>query len=65
MIIINGNFFNWEEGMTIANFLELKKYTYPKVIVKLNGNIIPKNKYTSTNIKDEDDIQVIYLLAGG
>lgn len=65
MILINGKEHDWSKGLTIQGVLDMKRFTFPKIIIKVNGNLIPKHKYTSTLINDGDEVQVIHLLAGG
>ncbi len=65
MIKINGREHQWSEGITVDGLLKMKKFTYPKIIVKINNNLVPKHEYATTLINDGDDIQVIHLLAGG
>lgn len=65
MILINGKKHTWTEKLTVQEILDIKKYTFPKIIVKINGRLIPKHEYASTLIYDEDEVQVIHLLAGG
>ncbi len=65
MILINGKEHEWSETLTVQRVLEIKKYTFPKIIVKINGKLIPKHEYASTLIYDGDEVQVIHLLAGG
>ncbi|MDF2547927.1 MAG: thiamine biosynthesis protein ThiS [Anaerosolibacter sp.] len=65
MIKVNGRDFEWQEGLTVAKLLEKKRYTYPKIIVKVNERLINKQQYVSTVIYDGDDVKVIHLLAGG
>lgn len=65
MILINGKEHEWTKDLTVQEILDIKKYTFPKIIVKVNGNLIPKHEYTSTLIYDKDELQVIHLLAGG
>lgn len=65
MIIINGKEHVWSEELTVQGILDIKKYTFPKIIVKVNGKLIPKHEYATTLIYDEDEVQVIHLLAGG
>ncbi|MFZ5966512.1 MAG: sulfur carrier protein ThiS [Bacillota bacterium] len=65
MIKVNSKDFEWEEGLTVQRLLEKKRYTYPKIIVKINGHLISKEEYHSTLINDGDDVQAIHLLAGG
>jgi len=65
MILVNGKEYEWKEGLTIQEILNVKKYTFPKIIVKINNNIIPKHEYATTLIHDGDEIKIIHLLAGG
>jgi thiamine biosynthesis protein ThiS len=53
------------ETMTINEMLDLKKYTFRLRIIKVNGELIPKEKYDSTMIQDGDKIQILYLMSGG
>ncbi|MBB6216554.1 sulfur carrier protein [Anaerosolibacter carboniphilus] len=65
MIKVNGRDFEWEDGLTVEKLLEKKRYTYPKIIVRINEKLILKEQYRSTSIYDGDDVKVIHLLAGG
>lgn len=65
MIIVNGKKHEWDKPITVKELLEIKQYVYPKLVVKINGKFIPKNEYNNTLIYDNDEIQVIHLLAGG
>lgn len=65
MIKVNGKDSEWKEGLTVQDILEQKKYTFPKIIVRVNGSIIPPEEYSRTIIYDGDDIIAFHLLAGG
>jgi sulfur carrier protein len=65
MIKLNNRDFEWEEGLTVQGLLDKKSYTYPKLIIKINNLLIPSEEYSSTLIRDGDDVKVIHLLAGG
>lgn len=65
MIMLNNRACQWQEGLTIAALLAQKKYTFPKIIVQLNGEHIPVEAYETTLIHDGDDVKAIHLLAGG
>lgn len=65
IIKVNGRDFEWEKDLTVSKLLELKKYTFPKIIVRINDEFISKNEYSTTLINDGDDVKVIHLMAGG
>ena len=65
MIKVNGRDREWEENLTVELLLKKCKYTFPLIMVKVNGEYIPKEKYEDTLITDNDDVQVIHSIAGG
>lgn len=65
MITLNNRACQWQEGLTIAELLAQKKYTFPKIIVQLNGEHVPVEAYATTVIQEGDDVKAIHLLAGG
>lgn len=65
MIKVNGRNFQWEEGLTVEKLLEKKRYTFPKIIVKINGVLIKKEEWPDTIINDGDDVKAIHIFAGG
>lgn len=62
---VNGRDFPWEENLTIERIMELKGYTFPKIYVKINGELIEKEEYGNTIVNKGDIVQIIHLLAGG
>lgn len=65
IIKLNNRDFPWEDGMTVECLMNMKKFTYSRIIVKINGKHIEQDDYTNTVINDGDDVQMIHLLAGG
>ena len=53
------------ESMSVDEMLDLKKFSFRMRIVKINGELISKDKYGSTIIHDGDNIQMFYLMSGG
>lgn len=65
MIKVNDRDFEWEEGLTVVKLLEKKRYTFPKIIVRINGQLVKKEDWPSTIINDGDDVKAIHVFAGG
>ncbi|MEW6622488.1 MAG: sulfur carrier protein ThiS [Bacillota bacterium] len=65
MIKVNNRDMEWFEGMTVQALLDKCKYTYPSLVVSINGKVVLKEKYPSTMINDGDDVKVIHMMAGG
>jgi thiamine biosynthesis protein ThiS len=54
-----------KEPLSINEMLELKKFSFKMRIIKLNGVLIPKEKYYSTFIHEGDIVNMLYLMSGG
>jgi sulfur carrier protein len=65
MIKVNGRDHQWSEGLTVKVLLEQKKYTFSKIIVRINGEVIEPQSYETTFIQDGDEVIAFHLLAGG
>jgi thiazole synthase/sulfur carrier protein len=64
-IIINGNKVAWQEGMTVRDALKIMNYTFPMLVIKLNGKLVPKAEYDITEIPCGAELMVIHLISGG
>lgn len=65
MIKLNNRDFQWEQGMTVDDIMKIKKFSWPKIIVKINGHHVAEEDYKTTIVNDGDDVQMLHLLAGG
>lgn len=65
MIQVNNRDFEWEEGLTVEKLLKKKNYVFHRIIVRINGELIPKGKYATTQINDGDDVKAIHIFGGG
>jgi sulfur carrier protein len=55
----------WEEGLTVSALLERKRFTYPHIIVTIDGRVIPREEYATCVIPDGSNVRVVHLIAGG
>ncbi|PLX06889.1 MAG: thiamine biosynthesis protein ThiS [Marinilabiliales bacterium] len=53
------------ETLTMGELMRIKKFTFKKIIVKVNGKIVEPYEYDSTILHDNDNVVVFHLLAGG
>ncbi len=65
MIIVNKEAMEYEEGMTVQDVLDKKKYTFPLITVVVNNELVPRDSYSEYKINDEDVIDVIHIMSGG
>ena len=52
-------------SLTISELLKFKNYTFKLLVVKINGNLVRKDRYDHATISEGDDVAVIHLISGG
>jgi sulfur carrier protein len=66
VITINGrDVLPWHAGLTVQDLLDTMSYTFPRVIVSIDGAAVPHDAYATTPVPDEADVRIIHLMAGG
>jgi len=65
MLLNNREFEYFNENMTIQDVIQVMRYTYPRLVVKLNGKLIPKTEYSKVFLNENDHLIIHHLLAGG
>jgi len=66
MIHVNGKFeVEWEKGMTVTRLLARLKFSYPLLIVSVEGVLVPKDEYDTQTIPDGAAVRVLHMTAGG
>ena len=64
-LTVNGDSYPFREGLTVAELLAEKKYSYPMKTVYIGDTRIPKEQWATTVLRDGDVVRVIHLMAGG
>ena len=54
-----------QEEQTVADYLEENGYRMNRIAVELNGEILPKYKYSETRLKDGDSMEIVTFVGGG
>ena len=54
-----------KDTLTINELLQLRLYTFKMIVVKINGVLIKKSQYESTQIHDGDQVTILHLVSGG
>jgi len=65
MIVVNGKELEWEEGMTVRRMLEKMKYTSHLILVKVDDEIVPQDRFGEAIISDGAKVDAIHLVGGG
>ncbi len=64
-IKINGNDIELEQSSTIVQMLQERNVTGVMYVVEKNLEIVPKEKYSQTNIEENDSIEIVGFFGGG
>jgi sulfur carrier protein len=54
-----------KEEMSLAELIELKKFSFKLIIYKVNGKLVKKEEYENTIIRHGDSVQAIHMISGG
>jgi sulfur carrier protein len=64
-IIVNGKPEPLKAELMLSAFLQHKKLAPDTVVVEHNQNIISREQYDSTRIKDKDRLEILRFVGGG
>ena len=65
-LIVNGKEADLAEGLTISQLLVEHKVKMPEMVsVQVNGDILKRDRFTTTFIKENDRIEFLYFMGGG
>jgi sulfur carrier protein len=53
------------DKLSVEEIIALKSYAFKMLVVRLNDHLVKKDMYSSTFVKDGDDLKVIHLVSGG
>ena len=65
MIKLNGEKKSVPDGITVVGLLEFLKVQQERVAVELNLEIVKKDKFSTTTIKEDDNLEVVSFMQGG
>lgn len=65
MIKVNSEKLSGCEGLSVWEFLKSRGYKKMYIAVELNNEILPKQNYESTILKDGDILEVVSFVGGG
>ncbi len=65
-IILNNRNENFNfEVLTINELLKVKKFSFKLLVIKINGQLVKKNKYSEVIVSDGDKVDIIHMISGG
>lgn len=54
-----------QESLTVRELLAALKFSFPMIIVKVNGHLVRKDAYDTELVRDGDRVDAIHLIGGG
>jgi sulfur carrier protein len=64
-ITLNGEIKTVPDDVTVMGLLEFLKIQQQRVAVELNMEIVKKDRYSSTALKEGDSVEIVSFMGGG
>lgn len=64
-ITVNSEPMAWKEGLTVADILTERRYTFKMLVIRVNGQVVKKDAWPTRTVPKDADVQVIHLMSGG
>jgi sulfur carrier protein len=66
MIRVNAQYdVEWRPGMTVQDVLDALKFSFRMIVVKIDGVVVLKRDFATTEVADGTEMQAIHLISGG
>ena len=62
---LNGENHTFNDNITLENIIKELNITINSIVAEVNGQVITKEKFSNTVIKDNDVIELIKFVGGG
>lgn len=62
---VNGEKLVLTKQISLAKFLQQRQYRAERVVVELNGTIVPKSSYDEIILQDADVLEIVSFVGGG
>ncbi|MGB8452812.1 MAG: sulfur carrier protein ThiS [Anaerocolumna sp.] len=64
-MMVNGVSKFMEKEMTLEQYLLKEGFNLARIVVEVNGSIIPKSNYPNLILSDADRVEIIHFVGGG
>ena len=64
-LTINGDKREVKESQNLADLVKELDIQAPNFAIALNQQVVPRSKYDSTAIKDNDKVEIVHAVGGG
>ncbi len=62
---INGDARQFDGSLTLTSLLAQLGMKTDRVAIELNSNIVPRDKWNTTNLADGDQLEIVHFVGGG
>ena len=64
-ITINGETREIEEGLSVIELLEQLSIRSGRVVLELNRDVLSRDAYSKTILKQDDNLEIVHFVGGG
>jgi len=65
-IVLNGEATSFDgDSLTVRGILAAKGWSFPLIVVKINGKLVPRGEWDAAVAVDGDEVEAIHLVSGG
>ena len=65
-LVINGEDVGSKDGISVSQLLVEQNVKMPEMVsVELNGNIVRRENFDTTNLNEGDKVEFLYFMGGG
>jgi len=54
-----------ENALSVADVMKKRNYTFPHIITRVNGKLVPREQRETVIVGDGDDVELYHLISGG
>ena len=66
MIKVNDQYdVEYRPGMTVQDLLDALKFSFRMIVVKVDGQVVLRKDFGTTEVPDGAEVQAIHLISGG
>jgi len=65
IITLNNRPYPYKDGATIGSLMVENNFEFAAIIVKINGEIIEEENWSSAAVAAGDNVEIIHLFGGG
>jgi sulfur carrier protein len=55
----------YHPGMTVQDLLDALKFSFKMIVVKVDGQVVLRKDFQTTEVPDGAEVQAIHLISGG